>query len=877
MDTAQWYTKDPETLAKALSTDLATGLSSDAAAERLAAQGPNVFTDDTSFSLFSRFFNQIKSPLVFVLLLALVATVGLEKWIDSAVIAGAVIINIALGFFQEERASRAFAAIKKTQEQFAVVVRDGTPHRIEASQLVPGDVVRIESGSSVPADIRLLSTRDLSVTESALTGEWIPTRKDTDLLEEEAPLAERSNMVFMGTLVANGQGEGVVVATGDGTEVGAISASLREGRQPQTPLQRNIRSIAQFLIAVVSVIVIIIFLLGLYRGVPIVDSLLVAIAIAVAAIPEGLPAAVTVVLALGMEHLMKRGGLVRNLLAAETLGTTTVVLTDKTGTLTEGHMELAEYATLSNQGEEPEGDAATLLTAAVLASDAFVEEVENGEDVLAARGRPIEQAIVVAGLKVGCAQEKLSQEQVLVDALPFASARRYAAALREKGASMIVYASGSPELLLSQAEKVLKEGKTITLTSAHKKKLEAILDEYTQNGRRVIGVSQKSTRATSLDEEKLLEKSTFLGFLVFDDPVREGVKESIATVRGAGAAVIMVTGDNPNTARFIAREVGLDANAVYTGVETEDMSDKELVDALKDGAVFARTAPKQKLRLARILQNAGEVVAMTGDGVNDGPALRQANIGIAVGSGTDVAKEASDLILLENSFTVIEAAIEEGRRMRDNFKKIFAYLLSTNFSGMFIITGSLLLNFPLPVLPTQILWANIVGGGLMNIAFAFEPKDPYVMKRNPKDRVVKEVLTSEVRNLILIVGIVTGLFLLILFGYLLTLDLPIEEVRTIMFVALSLDSIFFALSLKNLSLPLWRIAPFSNPVLLVSLAISAIVLVIAITAPFIRTLLTTTTLSPFEFGVLVLVAVVNIITIEAAKWLFFRRKRAAAV
>lgn len=882
MQSTPWHARTVADIVRHFGTDATQGISSIDAEARRSRYGANTIEKKRTGGIITRFIHQLRSPIALVLIAAGVAALLLGKGIDASVIAAALLVNICIGVLQEGRASRAFEKLIEQEERTAFVLREGRRIEVPIEALVPGDVVILEAGGNVPADIRLTYAVDLTTNESALTGEWVAIPKETGEVSERTPLASQSNMVFRGTTVVSGQARGIVVRTGEETEVGQIAEELSVDIQSKTPLEQNMEKVARFLLLLVLLFAGIITLLGVLRGEAVVDIVLVSIAVAVAAIPEGLPAAVTASLALGMERILRHGGLVRNLLAAETLGTTTIILTDKTGTLTKGHMKLVEYAMLGVRTKEV--DAAhveELLTASVFASDAAIEEKQEGEDThIQVHGRPIERAIVEAGLEVGITIGKLSTHERLAF-VPFSSERRYGGAVvrSERDAETFLYVSGAPEVLLARSSEVYDAGMTRMLTPQDERMFTHYLNEYAGNGLRVIAVAQKNVGGVAADTiretpDNFSEDLTFLGLLVFADSVREEVPGALAQIREAGARVVMVTGDNPNTALYVAKEVGIcgEGAKVFTGSDIDRMSDRELVAAVRNHFVFARVLPKQKLRLARALRNEGEVVAMTGDGINDAPALQAATIGVAVGSGTDVAKEASDLVLLDNSFSIIVRAIEEGRRLRDNIKKIVAFLLSTNFSGTFIVVGSLLLALPLPVLPTQILWANIVGGGLMNFAFAFEPKDPATLARGPRDPEITNILSKNVARLIITVGVISGSILLAVFFYLTSVGVPIEEVRTIMFVALSMDAIFFAFSMKSFTRPIWRMNLFSNPYLIIALIVSLVVLLAALTIPGLQFLLTTIPLSAADLGILALLAIGNVLIIEVAKAIFFRKK-----
>ncbi len=866
-----------------LRVDTVHGLTREEVARRRAQYGANILPGERRVTLVGTILRQLQSPLAVVLLGAGIVTLGLGETVDATVVFLALALNIVVGTLQEGRASRAFEALQASQEQHAIVVRDGARCNIPASEVVPGDLLVLEGGYRVPADVRVVEEKDLTTNEAALTGEWLAVAKDAGKMEGAVPLAERTNMAWMGTLIESGYGTGVVVATGAVTELGRIAGALGAGNEP-TPLQVSILSVARFLSYAVGVALVIIMAIGLLRGEPFGELLLIAIAVAVATIPAGLPTALTVVLAIGMEAILKRGGLVRNLLAAETLGSTTVILTDKTGTLTEARMKLAGIYTSEGicEGVLTPGhnDNHALLSMAVMASDAFVEESTTAPAKLIVHGRPIEKALVVGGLEAGIVREQLLSASPQLDHLQFTSTRRYAVSLHEVAEKRRAVLTGEPELLLSLAARVYKRGRAIKVQAAHRRSFAEALAAATGKGMRLIGVGYYDTDDSALtecgfDRSDLARDLVFVGLLAFDDPVRSDVSGSIHAAQEAGARVIMLTGDNPHTARHIASQVGIITpgdELVLTGSELDPLDDQSLYTRLQDARVVARALPEHKLRIARILKRNGEVVAMTGDGVNDAPALRAASIGIAVGAGTEVAREASDLILLGNSFSVIVAAIEEGRLILDNLKKIVAYLLSTSFSEIFLIMGALLGGAPLPLMPVQILWANIVGGDLMSFSFAFERKDPQAMHRNPRSNESRTVLTRELVQLIVLLSVVTGLLTVLLYYGLMAYGMPLGELRTLIFVALTLDSFFFAFSLKSLHVPVWRIDLTSNRYLLASFLVSLALLLGAFFVPPLARLLALEPLSPLAKLVLCAVGVVNLVTIEILKHVLFREK-----
>ncbi|KND47422.1 MAG: cadmium-translocating P-type ATPase [Parcubacteria bacterium C7867-004] len=882
----QWHTLSAEAIAERLRTDPEKGLARDEAAKRLL-EGKNSLPEPVRPSFAKKLLLQFSSPITFVLVLAALATLFLADFTDALVIAVALLVNVVMGMVQEGRASRAFEALKGSEATFAVVFRDGEPMKIPAEELVTGDLVVLSSGSAVPADLRIIEVHGLTVNESALSGEWVPVEKGTDIVPEEASLDARNGMAYAGTLVVSGAGKGLVVATGSGTEIGLIAMELAKRDESVTPLMRDIRQVARVILIAVAVVMVGIIGLGLLRGLPFDETLFTAIALAVASVPEGLPAAVTVVLALGMERILKSGGLVRNLLAAETLGTTSIILTDKTGTLTEGRMTLESLIGMSATHTDAEGgEPRELLRAAVLASNAYVEERPEleGDEKLVVHGRPIEQAIVLAGLKNGIAQHSCLIERPRTDELHFDSSRRFGGMLvLEDEAKHVAYLTGAPELIVNAVSHVSDgKGERHELTGANRLYFASALASAARDGKRVIAVARVDHADPDFPMEQhlsdFLAKGTLLGLLVFSDVIRPEAASAIAEMHDAGARVLMLTGDNPETALSIARMVGIAGpeERAYTGAELSALTDEEMLTVLQEHTVFARVAPAEKLRIAEVLKGAGEVVAMTGDGVNDAPALRAAAIGIALGSGTDVAKEASDLVLLNNGFSVITVAIREGRRLRENFKKIFAYMLSTNFSEVALIGFSLIVGLPLPILPTQILWSNLIEGGLMNFAFAFEPLYPASMKRKPKDPEIARVLSPKLIQLIALVGTITSALLIGMYLFLLQTDLTHPEIQTLMFVAVSVNCIFMAFSMKSLATPIWKLPLFSNLFLVGALVASTLMLLAALYVPMLQMLVHVTPPSMLQMGIFFGFGLVNLATIEVAKWIIFIRARREA-
>ncbi len=860
-----------------------SGLSEAEVVQRLGEYGPNQFTETSQGGVFTSVFEQVRSPLAIVLVLAFLVTLALQEFIDAGVIAFALLIAITVGVLQEEKASRAFDLLAKSQVKLATVIRGGKKHQIEASKVVPGDIVSLIDGGYVPADIRLISTKKLSVNEAAMTGEWLAVKKQTEPVAVGAPFAERDSMVWMGTYVSEGSGTGVVVATGDSTAVGRLAGDVQSVVDVDTPLQLEMARVSRMMLIVITVLVFLIFVIGIAQGQTFTDMLLTAIAIAVASVPEGLPAAVTIILAVGMEALLKRGGLVRNLLAAETLGSTTFVLTDKTGTLTQAKMAVAGLIhaehTYTKSGTVFDDDIVSrdLFDTALCATAAYIDELPE-EKKSEVRGDPVERAMLETAGAIGIEPEGDTARGRRIDYLGFTSDNRFAAGLTPYGAQHRLCINGVPELLLESATHVRTAAGVQAITDEYRQRFMEEIEVATKEGKRLVAVGYKMVDYLDIPEstEGMLDGLVFLGVVVFADPIRPGVGEAISGVRNAGARVVLITGDNPETALSIARSVGIASadSVAIEGHELEKMSDPEVLDVLRNVTVFARVLPRQKKRLAEILQQAGEVVAMTGDGINDAPALRKANIGVAIGSGTEVAKEASDLVLVNDTFATIEAAIEEGRRIIGNLRKIVGYLLSTSLSEVVLIGTALLVGAPPPILPAQILWANIIEEGLMSVAFAFEKGEPNAMLRRPQDIRKEGILSKKMIGFIGFVILILSSLTVVMYFLVRAQGLPLEELRSVMFLAIAMDSLFIAFAFRSLNVPLWRVPIKSNMFFFGSFFISVILLGIALTIPFMQTLLS---YEPVHWGYFVLAvsfSALALLTVEFAKWIFFSRREA---
>lgn len=855
-----WHAMQTSEVLHSLNVDAKTGLSAQDVLTRREQYGINSFAKTKGLRPLGLILNQFKSPVALILLCAGLVTALLREYTDAGVILLVLILNTTIGVFEEHRASHAFELLSKSYRRFATVFRYGSRHRVPVWEIVPGDIVLISQGDVVPADGRVLESRGLELNESALTGEWQGVVKNKDEVSEDTRLTERSGMLYMGTVAASGSGTVVITETGGKTELGKIAKSLQDPIRILTPFQKSIHSLARTLSLAVLSCTSLILIIGLSRGTALEEILLIAIAVAVSAIPEGLPVAVTTTLAIGLEGILKKGGLIRHLVAAETLGTITVILTDKTGTLTEGTIAVSAVYPASTDISERD-----VLRSAVYASDAFVEE--KGSEVTI-HGRPVEKAIVAHAHADMLFYRDLEIEAPRLDYLPFDAVNRFASSLHKTPTGNVLYVCGAPEAILGAATKV----SGVELSDSHRKKLLEQYDREMRIGRRLIAVAYKEVSYQEIDHHRALEGLSFVGCIALTDPLRVSAAEAVRGAREAGARVIMATGDNQETARAIATEVGIfkPGDRVVTGDEFEHMSATEQSLVTLKANVFARMLPDQKRILLDTLRAHGEVVAMTGDGVNDTPALVAADIGIALGSGTDVARDASDMVLVNNDFSVIVSAIREGRRILDNLKKVIVHLISTSFTEIALIIVALALSLPLPLLPVQILWHNVLSEGLLTMAFAFEPAEDDVMHRPPALRGASAILSKRIKALIAFTALGSTISMLGLFFHLLSLNLPLDVVRSTIFAALTIVAIGVTIPIKNLRKPIHQVRPFSNPFLLLSFISSLILLFFAFYLAPLRDLLHLTELPQEALSALIIVGIVNIAIVEFGKYLSLR-------
>ncbi len=856
------------------------GLSPDAIKERLARYGENFLPRERSYSKLKLFLSQFNSLLIFILLAAGGISLFIGHYSDAAFITIVLFINTSVGFYQENKANASLQALRSLMTISARVLRGGNLTEIDSSGLVPGDVVLLQAGDKVPADARLIEQRGLKVDESSLTGEWVAVSKSVGDLPEDTPLADRKNMVHRGTIVEDGSATALVVATGSQTALGGIVSLLKETRERKTPLQQKIASLSRIVAVFVLSISALVMLLGFLTEKSFTEIFIASLALTVSAIPEGLLPAITVILTLGMRRVLKENGLVRKLIANETLGSVTVICTDKTGTLTEGKMQVSHILTGTNEllsnGRDPilriehaDGLESHLLAlkAAVLSGEAFIENPDDEFHAWIVRGRPTDRALLVAGTQAGLSKKKLEKESPRIDRIGFNSEAKYSASLHERpDGGKTLYVVGAPEMLAARSVDFHVDGTKERLDSAVHKKLLAKLETLTRHGGRVVACAHREFPKSTVFSEPLehyIDHLTLVGYIALKDPLREDARDSIALTKRAGIRTILITGDHRLTAQSIAAEVGIEATdeRVLEGKDLDAMSDEELSRRARTTAIYARVSPGHKLRIVLALEKNREVVAMIGDGVNDAPAIKAADVGVAVGSGTDVAKEVADIVLLDNDFKTIVKAIEQGRLVFQNIRKVFVYLVADDFSEVVLFLIAMALGLPLPLLAAQILWINLVEDGLPDIALTTEQETEGIMDEKPRDP-DEPILNRPIREWMAAIFLITGAAAFLTFFFTLKTTGDIGETRTLIFALMCVDSLIFAFSVRSFKQSLFRKDIFSNRLLVGAVAIDVLLLLAAIYLPPLQYVLSTEPLHLTGWFLILATSAVEILLIE---------------
>jgi Ca2+-transporting ATPase len=835
-----WFDQSVPAVLRELDVSAQKGLSDAEAKKRIEKYGHNSIEEAHKVSLLKIFLNQFASPIVWILIAAMLICALIPEWTDFWVIAAIVVLNAVLGCVQEYRAEEAIAALKKMVSLKAKVLRDGKVSEIDASEIVPGDIILLETGDKVPADARLIEVVNLATQEASLTGESTPVSKSAETLHDHVAVADQNNMVFSSTIVTGGRGKAVVVLTGMATEIGKIAKLIKEAKTEPTPLQKKLASLSKLLGILVIFIALIVFGAGVFYGMPVFEMFLASIALAVAAIPEGLPAVVTVALALGVQRLAKRNALVRKLPSVETLGACSVICADKTGTMTHNQMTVKhvyanqESIAVSGSGYSPVGkfmknpeQFATLLRIGALNNNAKV--TQDGADWKVI-GDPTEAALIVSARKAGINVEQLNLTSPRLREIEFTSERKIMTTVHRKGAKMFVCTKGAPEVIVKLCTKQLVHGKLVRFSRGDAEKVIAMNEAYANKALRVLGFAYKETAPGS--KEKLESDLVFVGLQAMIDPPRAEVRDAIQKCESAGIKVVMITGDHLSTAKAIAKELGIAGKAI-TGVDLDHVTD--LDNVVEDIGVYARVNPSHKLRIVEALQKRGHVVAMTGDGVNDAPALKKADLGIAMGiTGTDVAKEASAMVLADDNFATIVRAVEEGRVIFDNIKKFVEYLLSSNMGEVLTLFAGIVLGWPLPVTALMILWINLITDGAPALALGIDPPEPCVMKRQPR-KIEENIVNRQRATMILLIGLIMMLGTLFVFD-IYEPDLQLAKAQTMAFTTLVLFQMFNVLNQRSETDSLLVVGVFKNMWLWLAILLSVGLQFAVVEIPFLQNL-----------------------------------------
>lgn len=877
-----WFSKSEDEVLRDLNVNPMTGLSSKEAEERLSKYGYNKLKGKPKKSLISLFFSQLKDMLIYVLLGAAVITILINEYVDAIIILLVVVLNAVIGVIQEAKAEKAVEALQKMTTPKSLVRRDSEIKEIISEEVVPGDIIILDAGRYIPADLRLIESANLQIEESALTGESVPSQKDARkvLSDPKISIGDKENMAFMSTLATYGRGEGVVVATAMDTEIGKIAKILDEDNDEMTPLQQRLEELGKILGYICIGICILVFVIALIQKRDIFEMFLTAISLAVAAIPEGLAAIVAIVLALGVTRMSKINAIVKKLPAVETLGCVNIICSDKTGTLTQNRMTVVKSYTLNNlrdiapSGEvsSPSTDEVELIKSFVLCSDATYE---NGEGT----GDPTEVALIVLGNRFSLTKNSLNGKHKRVSELPFDSDRKLMSTLNKEGQCYRIHTKGAIDHILNISSSVLLNGEILPLTEELKARFLKITEEMSDAALRVLGVAFKDT--TSIIDPKEFEKDlTIIGLVGMIDPPRIEVKASVREAKAAGITPIMITGDHKNTAVAIAKELGI-ADSIsqsLTGEEIDEIPEEEFASHINNYRVFARVSPEHKVKIVRAFKSQGNIVSMTGDGVNDAPSLKYADIGVAMGvTGTDVAKGASDMILTDDNFTTIVSAIEEGRNIYNNIKKAVIFLLSCNLGEIITILVSIIFFWPVPLLPTQILWVNLITDSLPAIALGVDPGDKDVMKykpRNPKESFFaqgagfKTILGGALIGILSLLAFYFGIHE---YGYSLGDSMIPENVityaRTMSFVVLSTSQLFYSLSMRNFKKSVIEIGLFTNKLLIIAIIVGFILQFGVISVPFLAKAFNVHNLNFRDWAIVIGFSLIPLIANEIIKYI----------
>ena len=860
-----WHSSSVEEIAKNLKTNINIGLTDDEAQKRFERYGPNNLKEKKKESIFVKFIKQFNDFMIITLIIAAIISAVVSKlngeadYIDSIIIVAIVIFNAIMGLVQEQKAEKSLEALKKMSAPNAKVRRNGRVQEIDATMVVPGDIVILEAGNYVPADCRLINSYNLKIEESALTGETIPSLKDSSkILKENTAMGDLCNMVFATTIVVNGHGEAIVVETGMNTRVGKIAGMIIEDESPETPIQKKLAEVGKILAIACIIICVLIFVIGIFKKIPIIEMFMTSVGLAVAAIPEGLPAIVTIMLSIGVTKMAKKNSIIRKLPAVETLGSSSVICSDKTGTLTQNKMTVTEVRNCFGRANSNERK--FIFELGTMCTDTTEERI-NGK--LGFVGEATEVAISNAAMEEGVSKSFLYDEMKRINDIPFDSKRKMMTTIHKYGNGYRIITKGAPDVLLKRCSNCYSGGQVVPIFSK-KDDINEQNNQMAEKALRVIAVAYKDVE--KLPEMQEMEKDLiFCGLIGMIDPPREGVKEAVRTCRRAGIKTVMITGDHLQTAKAIAKELGIlkRGDLAIDGETLERMSQHELEQNIMDYSVFARVSPEHKVRIVKAFQSTGAVVAMTGDGVNDAPALKNADIGIAMGKGgTDVAKNAADMILLDDNFVTIVEAVKQGRNIYDNIKKAIHFLISTNIGEIVTIFFGLVLGIKSPLLAIQLLWINLVTDSLPAIALGLEKEEENIMSRLPRNP-KKNLFADGLWWKIIIEGAMLGMFTLLAFSIGNRLY-SVEVGRTMAFLTLGILELVHSFNIKSEE-SIFKIGVLENKYLVGALVLGVILQVIVVVVSPLAQVFSLVPLTGMQWLYTILIAVAPIPIVEIQK------------
>lgn len=870
MEKKKWYKMSSDGVIKELNVDVNKGLTEEEVKDRREKYGSNELREEEGTTLLQRFLNQFKDFMVIILIIAAIISGALGEISDTIIIFIVVLLNATLGFIQENKAEQSLRALKSMATPQAKVIRNGRIVEVKSIEIVPGDIVILEAGDFVPADGRIIENANLMIEESALTGESVPVTKSIDIPEgDDVPIGDRRNMVYSTSLVTHGRGKIAVTGTGMNTEIGKIAELLKSQEEMKTPLQIKLEGLGKWLGIIALAVCVLIFILGTIQGRPVFDMFMIAVSLAVAAIPEGLPAIVTIVLSLGVQRMIKRNAIIRKLPAVETLGTASVICSDKTGTLTQNKMTVTKVYTYDNLKDVDEVninkyDEEIALKIGLLCNDSTIEE-EKGEKK--GIGDPTEIALVVLAYQKGMFKKNIETKQPRVEEIPFESDRKLMSTIHKLDNEYRVFTKGAIDVLLERCERILIGEKVEELTNEIKERIMKVNEEMASDALRVLGLAFKDIPAlpNEINSDTVEKDLVFVGMVGMIDPPREEVKQAVEKCKSAGIKPVMITGDYKVTAIAIAKELGIlkDEREAVVGKEVEKMTDEELNKNVTKYSVYARVSPEHKVRIVKAWQQHGKIVAMTGDGVNDAPALKRANIGCAMGiTGTDVSKEAADMILTDDNFATIVAAVEEGRTIFDNIKKSIHFLLSCNIGEIVALFIAIIMNLATPLLPIHILWVNLVTDSFPALALGVDPAEPDIMKRRPRDP-RSGIFAEGLGIKILLEGGIIGLVTLLAFY--IGRNVSIETGRTMAFTTLSFSQLVHSLNVRSIDKSIFTIGLFSNKYHIGGILTSTVLLLGVILIPFLRNAFKLTLLNTNQWINVLLLSIVPLVVVEIYK------------